>query len=49
MSINGLCGALVGLAPGERMGVGSRPIRPLWAGILVIIAAANLVGLGMAS
>jgi len=26
-----------------------RPIRLLWAGILVIIAAANLVGLGMAS
>jgi hypothetical protein len=29
--------------------VGSRPLRLLWAGILVIIAAANLVGLGMAS
>jgi len=29
--------------------VGSRPIRLLWGGILVIIAAANLVGLGMAS
>jgi hypothetical protein len=29
--------------------VGKRPIRLLWAGILVIIVAANLVGLGMAS
>lgn len=44
-----LCGGLVGLALGEWKGVGSRPIRLLWAGILVIIAAANLVGLGMAS
>jgi L-rhamnose-H+ transport protein len=33
----------------EWIGVRSRPIRLLWAGILVIIAAANLVGLGMAS
>jgi len=39
----------VGLALGEWNGVGSRPVRLLWAGILVIIAAANLVGLGMAS
>jgi len=39
----------VGLALGEWAGVGSRPIRLLWGGILVIIAAANLVGLGMAS
>jgi len=44
-----LCGGLVGLALGEWAGVGSRPIRLLWAGILVIIAAANLVGVGMAS
>ena len=44
-----LFGGLVGLALGEWVGVGSRPIRLLWAGILVIIAAANLVGLGMAS
>jgi len=49
MSIYVLCGGLVGLALGEWAGVGSRPIRILWAGILVIIAAANLVGLGMAS
>ncbi len=44
-----LWGGLVGLALGEWKGVGSRPLRLLWAGILVIIAAANLVGLGMAS
>jgi len=29
-------------------GVTSRPVRLLWVGILVIIAAANLVGLGLA-
>jgi len=44
-----LCGGLVGLALGEWAGVGSRPVRLLWGGILIIIAAANLVGLGMAS
>jgi len=49
MSMYVLCGGLVGLALGEWTGVGSRPVRILWAGILVIIAAANLVGLGMAS
>jgi L-rhamnose-H+ transport protein len=49
MSMYVLCGGLVGLALGEWKGVGSRPVRLLWAGILVIIAAANLVGLGMAS
>jgi L-rhamnose-H+ transport protein len=49
MSIYVLCGALVGLALGEWAGVKSRSIRLLWAGVLVIIAAANLVGLGMAS
>lgn len=43
-----LCGGLVGLALGEWAGVGRRPVRLLWAGILVIIAAANLVGVGMA-
>jgi L-rhamnose-H+ transport protein len=49
MSMYVLCGGLVGLALGEWAGVGSRPVRLLWAGILVIIAAANLVGLGMAA
>ena len=49
MSIYVLCGGLVGLALGEWSEVEGRPIRLLWAGILVIVAAANLVGLGMAS
>jgi L-rhamnose-H+ transport protein len=44
-----LFGGLVGLALGEWAGVGSRPVRLLWAGMLIIIAAANLVGVGMAS
>jgi L-rhamnose-H+ transport protein len=44
-----LFGGIVGLALGEWTGVTSRPIRLLWIGILVIIAAANLVGLGLAS
>ena len=44
-----LCGAIVGLALGEWAGVGSRPVRLLWLGMIVIIAAANLVGLGLAS
>ncbi len=44
-----LFGGIVGLALGEWAGVSSRAIRPLWIGILVIIAAANLVGLGLAS
>jgi L-rhamnose-H+ transport protein len=43
-----LFGGLVGLALGEWKGAGSRPVRWLWAGMLVIIAAANLVGLGLA-
>ena len=49
MSIYVLCGGLVGLALGEWREAAGRPIRLLWAGIVVIIAAANLVGLGMAS
>jgi L-rhamnose-H+ transport protein len=49
MSMYVLCGGLVGLALGEWAGVERRPVRLLWAGILVIIVAANLVGLGMAS
>jgi L-rhamnose-H+ transport protein len=44
-----LFGGIVGLALGEWIGVGSKPVRLLWAGMLVIIAAANIVGLGMAS
>src|SRR5579863_9873515 len=49
MSIYVLCGGLVGLALGEWSEVEGRPVRLLWAGIVIIIAAANLVGLGMAS
>jgi L-rhamnose-H+ transport protein len=44
-----LFGGIVGLTLGEWAGVSSRAIRLLWVGILVIIAAANLVGLGLAS
>lgn len=49
MSTYVLCGGLVGLALGEWKGAGSRAVRILWVGMLVIIAAANLVGLGLAS
>jgi L-rhamnose-H+ transport protein len=44
-----LFAGFVGLALGEWAGVGSRPVRILWAGMIIIIAAANLVGLGLAS
>jgi L-rhamnose-H+ transport protein len=44
-----LFGGLVGLALGEWREARGRPVRLLWAGMIVIIAAANLVGLGMAS
>ena len=44
-----LCGGIVGLALGEWKGVGSRPVRLLFAGMAIIILAANLVGLGLAS
>jgi L-rhamnose-H+ transport protein len=43
-----LFGGLVGLALGEWRTARGRPVRLLWAGIFVIVAAANLVGLGMA-
>ena len=49
MSIFVLCGGLVGLALGEWAGVKSSSVRLLWAGVLIIIFAANLVGLGMAN
>jgi L-rhamnose-H+ transport protein len=48
MSIYVLCGGLVGLLLGEWHGVRRLSIQLLWAGILIIILAANLVGLGMA-
>ncbi|MBS1871687.1 MAG: L-rhamnose/proton symporter RhaT [Acidobacteria bacterium] len=43
-----LFGGLVGLALGEWAKVTRRPVVILWVGMAVIIAAANLVGLGMA-
>ena len=49
MSIYVLCAGLVGLALREWKGVRRRTILILLIGMLVIIAAANLVGLGMAS
>ena len=49
MSIYVLCAGLVGLAMGEWAGVGRRPLRLLWAGMIIIIVAANLGGLGLAS
>jgi L-rhamnose-H+ transport protein len=42
-----LCGGIVGLALGEWIGVGGRPVRLLWLGMFTIIVAANLVGLGL--
>lgn len=42
-----LFGALVGLALGEWAKVGRRPIGILWLGVLIIILATNLVGVGM--
>jgi L-rhamnose-H+ transport protein len=49
MSIYVLCGGLAGLALGEWSGITGRPVRLLWAGMIIIIAAANLVGLGLAA
>ena len=44
-----LFGGIVGLALGEWRGARGRPVQLLWSGMVIIIAAANLVGLGMAS
>jgi L-rhamnose-H+ transport protein len=44
-----LFAGVVGLAMSEWKGVGKRPVRLLLLGMAVIILAANLVGLGMAS
>ena len=44
-----LFGGIVGRAMGEWAGAACCPIRLLWAGMLIIIAAANLVGLGLAT
>lgn len=44
-----LCGGLVGMMLGEWMEAGGKPLCLQCAGMAVIIVAANLVGLGMAS
>jgi L-rhamnose-H+ transport protein len=44
-----LFGGLVGLALGEWKRASGRPVRLLWTGLAAIIAAANLVGLGLSS
>jgi L-rhamnose-H+ transport protein len=49
MSLYVLFGGLVGLALGEWREARGRPVRLLWAGMILIILAANLVGLGAAS
>jgi len=43
-----LFAGIVGLALGEWTGISGKPIRLLWVGMVIIIAAANLVGVGMA-
>jgi L-rhamnose-H+ transport protein len=48
MSIYVLAAAVVGLALSEWKGIGGKPYRILWLGIIVIIISANIVGLGMA-
>lgn len=47
MSFYVLCGGIVGLALKEWFGTGKKPVRILCIGCLVIIVAANIVGLGM--
>ena len=49
MSFYVLCGGIVGLVLKEWSGVGKKPVRRLCLGALVIILAANIVGLGIAS
>lgn len=48
MSFYVLCGGLVGLLLKEWNNAGRRPVAVLSVGCLVIILAANIVGLGMA-
>ncbi|WP_410009826.1 L-rhamnose/proton symporter RhaT [Pantoea agglomerans] len=49
MSLYVLCGGLVGLLMKEWKSAGSRPVSVLSIGCVVIIIAANIVGLGMAA
>ncbi|WP_392558823.1 L-rhamnose/proton symporter RhaT [Orbus mooreae] len=49
MSFYVLCGGIVGLVLKEWTGTGRKPVRVLCIGCLIIIVAANIVGLGMAN
>ena len=49
MSFYVLCGGIVGLVLKEWKNAGRRPVSVLSLGCVVIIVAANIVGLGMAS
>ncbi|MDR8340929.1 rhamnose/proton symporter RhaT, partial [Acinetobacter baumannii] len=49
MSFYVLCGGVVGLVLKEWNNAGRRPVSVLSLGCVVIIIAANIVGLGMAS
>lgn len=49
MSFYVLCGGLVGLVLKEWNNAGRRPVGVLSTGCVVIIIAANIVGLGMAN
>jgi L-rhamnose-H+ transport protein len=44
-----LFGGVIGLVMAEWQGVGTRPVRILVLGLCVIVAAANIVGMGMAA
>lgn len=49
MSFYVLCGGIVGLLLKEWLGVGRQPVAILTLGCLIIILAANIVGMGMAA
>lgn len=49
MSFYVLCGGIVGLVLREWKAAGRRPVSVLSLGCVVIIVAANIVGLGMAT
>ncbi|TNH03660.1 L-rhamnose/proton symporter RhaT [Testudinibacter sp. TR-2022] len=49
MSFYVLCGGIVGLILKEWKNTGTKPVRVLCIGCLIIVLAANIVGLGMAN
>lgn len=49
MSFYVLCGGIVGLVLKEWKGIGKNPVKVLVIGCLVIVLAANMVGIGMAN